>query len=91
MSDDAQSTASDICARGVVKHYESGRVRAVDGVDLEITSSEFVAICGPSGCGKTTLLNLIATVDRPDAGTLHVDGCWLTDFSDAQADVTRPP
>jgi putative ABC transport system ATP-binding protein len=67
-----------ILARGLVKHYEDGRVKALDELDLDITSGEFVAICGPSGCGKSTLLNMIAAIDRPDAGRIEVGGTDLS-------------
>jgi putative ABC transport system ATP-binding protein len=67
-----------IRARGLGKSFENGRVRAVDGVDLDIASGELVAIVGPSGCGKSTLLNLIAALDRPDTGELTVAGHDLT-------------
>jgi len=60
--------------RGVVKSYEEGRLRALDGVDVDIEAGEFVAIVGPSGCGKSTLLNMIAALDRPDEGTIEVAG-----------------
>ena len=58
--------------RGVVKTFEEGRLRALDGVDVDIAAGEFVAIVGPSGCGKSTLLNMIAALDRPDEGTVIV-------------------
>ena len=89
MSEQPGSTTPAICARGLVKHYEAGRIRAVDGVDLQIKAGEFVAICGPSGCGKTTLLNLIAAIDRPDAGTLDVANRSLMNVSVAEADIFR--
>ncbi len=89
MNDKATANAAGISARGLVKHYEAGRVRAVDGLDLEIAGGEFVAICGPSGCGKTTLLNLIAAIDRPDAGSLSVAGVSLTGLSGYAADGHR--
>ncbi|HXH21816.1 MAG TPA: ABC transporter ATP-binding protein [Dehalococcoidia bacterium] len=60
--------------RGVVKTFEDGRVRALDGVDLEVYAGEWVAVVGPSGCGKSTLLHLIAALDRPDSGTIIVNG-----------------
>lgn len=49
-------------------------VRALKGVNLEVKSGEFVAVLGKSGAGKTTLVNLIAGIDRPTAGAIHVDG-----------------
>lgn len=80
---------SDRDAVKVVKHYEGGRVRAVDGLDLTIDAGEFVAICGPSGCGKTTLLNLLAAVDRADSGSLSVHGRALTEMSETEIDTFR--
>ena len=78
-----------IVAGGLIKHYEGGRVRAVDGLNLTIDVGEFVAICGPSGCGKTTLLNLLAAVDRPDSGSLSINGRALTEMSEREIDAFR--
>ena len=89
MSDRPTSSTSGIAANRLVKHYEGGRVRAVDGLDLTIDAGEFVAICGPSGCGKTTLLNLLAAVDRPDSGSLSVHGRALTEMSECELDTFR--
>lgn len=89
MNDDPKLGDAGIYTRGLVKHFEAGWVRAVDGLDLQVAPGEFIAICGPSGCGKTTLLNLIAAIERPDAGTLDVGGYSLTDLSDAEADQVR--
>jgi putative ABC transport system ATP-binding protein len=71
-----------VAAHGVVKTFEQGRVRAVDGVDLEVLPGEFVAIVGPSGCGKSTLLNLLGALDEPDDGTLLVGGHDLRSHRD---------
>ena len=49
-------------------------VRALQEVDLELPSGEFVSVEGPSGCGKTTLLNLVGLLDGPTAGELRWDG-----------------
>jgi putative ABC transport system ATP-binding protein len=68
--------------RGVVKTFEEGRIRALDGIDLDIESGDFVAIVGPSGCGKSTLLNLIAALDRPDEGTIVIGGHNLMERHD---------
>ena len=89
MSDKTMSRTPAIVAGGLIKHYEGGRVRAVDGLDLTIDAGEFVAICGPSGCGKTTLLNLLAAVDRPDSGSLSIHGQTLSEMSECKIDAFR--
>jgi putative ABC transport system ATP-binding protein len=65
--------ASDLVlrARGLRKEYgkESGLVRAVDGIDLDVATGETVAVMGPSGCGKSTLLHLLGGLDRPSAAS----------------------
>jgi putative ABC transport system ATP-binding protein len=62
----------------VVEHlrraFEDGRIRALEDVSLRLEPGEFVALTGPSGSGKSTLLNLIGALDRPDSGTISVDG-----------------
>jgi ABC-type lipoprotein export system ATPase subunit len=60
--------------RGVVKWFEDGRIKALNGVDLAVKEGEFVAVVGPSGCGKSTLLHLIAALDRPTDGSVIVAG-----------------
>src|SRR5579859_1098557 len=59
-------------ARGLMKRY--GKVQALAGLDLVATRGRVVALLGPNGAGKTTLVRAVATLLRPDAGTLHVDG-----------------
>jgi spermidine/putrescine transport system ATP-binding protein len=51
-----------------------GEVAAVDGIDLSIRGGEFFSLLGPSGCGKTTTLRLIAGFERPDSGSILLDG-----------------
>ncbi|MEO0624477.1 MAG: ABC transporter ATP-binding protein [Pseudomonadota bacterium] len=60
--------ALPITIRGVTKTY--GRVHALDNVDLDVRSGEFLTLLGPSGSGKTTLLMVIAGFTRPDSGSL---------------------
>lgn len=60
----------------VGKSYQRGseKIAAVKDVKLTVAQGEFAAIIGPSGSGKTTLLNLIGCVDKPDSGTVRIDG-----------------
>jgi putative ABC transport system ATP-binding protein len=68
----------------VTRLYRDGdrEIRACDGVDLELVRGEFAALAGPSGSGKTTLLNLIGGLDRPDEGTVEIDGESTRDLGD---------
>ena len=56
-----------------------GGRRVVDGVDLDVAAGQVVCLLGPSGCGKSTILRMIAGVDRPDAGTIRVEGQVVSD------------
>ncbi len=56
------------------KHYDRGRVHALDGLDLCVRYGEFLAVTGPSGSGKSTLLHLLAALDTPTSGRIVVGG-----------------
>ncbi len=58
----------------VSKSFEEGRIRALDEVSLRLAPGEFASLTGPSGSGKSTLLNLIGALERPDSGSISVDG-----------------
>ena len=68
-----------ISLRSVSKSYSSAasRLLVLREVDLEIEAGEFVVAAGPSGSGKSTLLNLIGGLDRPDSGTVRIEGVDL--------------
>lgn len=63
-----------ISVRNLVKIYKTKKVRfkALNGIDLDVSPHEFIAIVGTSGSGKSTLLNLIAGLERPSAGKIFV-------------------
>ncbi len=73
------------------KTYGSGEtaVRALGGVDLCIERGEFTAIVGASGSGKSTLLHILASVDRPTAGSAQVDGVDVGSLTPAKAALFR--
>ncbi|GAA4618606.1 ABC transporter ATP-binding protein [Actinoallomurus liliacearum] len=74
--------------REVRKEYP-GDVTALDGVTLRIEAGEAAAIVGPSGSGKSTLLHLIGTLDRPSAGTVHIEGRDVSTMSDRRLSALR--
>src|SRR5579863_4853657 len=65
-----------ISATDVTKGFvtDEGSLSVIDDVSFEVADGEFVAFVGPSGCGKSTLMNIIAGFDRPDQGSVMVDG-----------------
>jgi len=84
-------TAVAARARQVVKAYGSGetRVVALDHVDVDITRGQFTAIMGPSGSGKSTLMHVLAGLDQPTSGTVHIAGEDITKMNDAQLTKLR--
>lgn len=65
--------------KGVTKSF--GKLQVLRGIDLHINKGEVVSIVGPSGAGKTTLLQIIGTLDKPDTGSITVDGINVSGLS----------
>jgi multiple sugar transport system ATP-binding protein len=76
---------ADLRLDGVDKRF--GTVQAVQGLSLDVASGEFIVLLGPSGAGKTTTLRLIAGLEKPDAGELHIAGRDVTTLAPALRDV----
>jgi len=76
---------------GVERTYDMGAeiVRALDGVDLEIDRGEYVAVMGASGSGKSTLMNLLGCLDRPSAGSYHLNGVAVEGLNDTELAAIR--
>ncbi|MEG1316854.1 MAG: ABC transporter ATP-binding protein, partial [Oscillospiraceae bacterium] len=77
--------------RNLKKFYGRGdaAVHALDGVDLEIESGEFVAIVGTSGSGKSTLLHMLGGLDRPTSGSVMVDNKEIFALKDEELTIFR--
>jgi putative ABC transport system ATP-binding protein len=63
--------------KGLKKSYDNGKIKALNGMDLEVKKGEFISIMGPSGSGKSSLLNMIGALDRADEGSITVAGIDL--------------
>lgn len=70
-------------ARGLSRTYRNAEVPVpvFEGLDLDVSKGEMLAIVGPSGIGKSTLLHLLGGLDRPDGGRIRIDGRELTSMS----------
>ena len=69
----------------VVKRFGSNQ--ALDGLSLDIPDGQFFALLGPTGAGKTTALRLIAGLEKPDEGSIEIDGQDVRGWSSAERDV----
>lgn len=73
-----------ISVKNLNKHFQQGKntINVLNDVNLEINSGEIIALLGKSGSGKTTMLSMLAGLDRPDQGSITVDGQDLTNLSE---------
>lgn len=80
-----------LSTKNLRKKYGAGEneVHALDGVDLEVSKGEFVAVVGTSGSGKSTLLHMLGGLDRPTAGTVTVDGKDIFTLKDEALTIFR--
>ena len=74
---------------GVGRRYRVDRPPLIEGLSLTLAAGDYIAIMGESGVGKSTLLNLIAGLERADAGTIELDGTELTRLDDDAVTLLR--
>ena len=68
-----------IKVKGLKKYFAKGKVKALDGIDLEIKKGEVIVIIGPSGCGKSTFLRSLNLLETPTDGEIFLEGVDITD------------
>lgn len=87
-----QMSNTVISMRGIIKRYYIGQpneLQILNGIDLDVNEGEFLAIVGQSGSGKSTLMNMIGALDRPTAGTYHLNGQDISLLDDAELSRIR--
>src|ERR1700737_5544788 len=65
------------------------KVQVLRGLDLEVYEGEFLSVIGASGSGKSTMLHLLGTLDRPDDGSIHLEGNRIDNLSAEERDFLR--
>ncbi|HNU53941.1 MAG TPA: ABC transporter ATP-binding protein [Candidatus Syntrophosphaera sp.] len=80
-----------ISTKNLIKDYSLGKVkvRALNGIDMNIEEGEFVAIMGPSGSGKSTLMHIIGCLDSPTEGEYQLDGVLVSDMDKNELAMIR--
>ena len=76
-----------IVAKDIKKSF--GSLEVLKGIDLEINQGKIVSIVGPSGAGKTTLLQIMGTLDKPDSGSLWIQGTDVLSLSETKLAAFR--
>jgi putative ABC transport system ATP-binding protein len=89
--DSAPAATVAVAARALTRRYGDGEsaVDALRGVSLEVPAGQFTAVMGPSGSGKSTLMHLLAGLDRPTSGTVHVGGEEISAMADGRLTKLR--
>jgi NitT/TauT family transport system ATP-binding protein len=91
---EASPFASKLSVHAVSKSFVSARgerIHALDDVSFDVAPGEFVCLIGPSGCGKSTLLNLVAGLERPDAGEIRINDRPVTEPGPDRAVLFQEP
>jgi putative ABC transport system ATP-binding protein len=85
------AVSAAVSATDVTRRYGSGEaaVDALRGVTIDVPRGQFAAIMGPSGSGKSTLMHVLAGLDQPTSGTVHIAGEDITNMNDAQLTKLR--
>jgi len=71
------------------KSYDKGKIKALNGINLEIKKGEFISIMGPSGSGKSTLMNILGCLDKPTSGSYKLDGVSVGELNRDQLAAIR--
>jgi putative ABC transport system ATP-binding protein len=80
-----------VVANGIARQFGEGetKVHALRGIDVCIPSGELTAVMGPSGSGKSTLMHILAGLDRPTSGSVHIAGTEITTLADTELTKLR--
>lgn len=76
-----------VSAEQLIKTYDKGSVRALDGLSLDVAEGTVLSVLGPNGAGKTTTVRILATLLKPDSGSAHVAGIDVIKHPDKVREV----
>ncbi len=84
-----KNTMIQISSLTKIYRRDAEEIRPLIDVDLDVPDGEFLSLMGPSGSGKSTMLNIVAGIDSPTRGTVHVNGTDLATLNDADLSAWR--